>query len=109
MKMDLKAFAESAAIFSGQQSKAAGLAALFRVVEREAFADGVKAGRTQSYAKDALALHDEYENPKVPKKPLRKPFSRPVAASSLVQVDDQPASSDAVPNPLEQPASDTAR
>src|SRR6185369_8254828 len=60
MKIDLELFASRCAEFSGMPSKAAGLAELFRIVEREAFCDGVRTGRKASYAVDPSELHEAY-------------------------------------------------
>lgn len=60
MKINLEQFAEKCAEFAGLPSKARGLAELFRIVEREAFCDGVRAGRSSSLALDPAEMHDVY-------------------------------------------------
>ena len=64
MKVNIEALAEKAVKFGGlRESQAAGLAVLFRVVERAAFCDGVQRGRSGSFAQDpSLVYDDEYSS-----------------------------------------------
>jgi len=61
MKIDCDALAMKAAKFGGlRDAQADGLAVLFKMIEREAFCDGVRHGRTESFAIEPAALHERY-------------------------------------------------
>jgi hypothetical protein len=61
MKIDLEKLARDAAAFSGlTPEQAPGLQLMFELVEREAFCDGVRTGRSSSFATDPGAMHETY-------------------------------------------------
>jgi hypothetical protein len=61
MKIDLEKLAREAAAFSGlTPEQAPGLQLMFELVEREAFRDGVLAGRRESTVHDPGKLHETY-------------------------------------------------
>lgn len=64
MKLDIDALAASAAELAGlKPSQAPGLAVLFRMVQREAFCDGARAGRG-NYGQDPDEQYREYVTPR---------------------------------------------
>lgn len=64
MKLDLEKLASEVAAFAGlKPEQSAGLAILFLIVEREAYRDGVLAGRERSYAEDPGKMHESYGVP----------------------------------------------
>lgn len=61
MKLDLGRLAREAAAFSGlTPEQVPGLQLLFSMVEREAFCDGVRTGRSSSFATDPAEMHEAY-------------------------------------------------
>lgn len=64
MKLNLGKLASEAAAFSGlSPEQVPGLELLFGIVEREAFCDGVRLGRSSSFATDPALMHDTYAAP----------------------------------------------